>query len=187
MSKPAVARSPEVVPIPVALAAPDLGPAIVVAAPPGRWVVRLADGREVPARVALAPPDEARPGDEVLVIGNAAGHYVLGVLSGAGRTSIELPGDGVVRAVGGTLRLEGDHGVELAGPAVDVRTGRLEILAGSVVETFVSLRQRVTELLSVRAGQTHTVVEGASHTQAKSAAILTEKTVTINGKAIHLG
>jgi hypothetical protein len=181
------ARASDVVPLPVAPAAPDLGPAVVVAAPPGRWTVRLADGREVPARVALAQPYEARPGDEVLVIGNAAGHYVIGVLVGAGRTSLELPGDVTLRAVGGTLRLEGDVGVEIAAPEARVRASKLEVLAGSVVETFVSLRQRVAELWSVRAGEAHTLVEGASHTQAKSATILSEKTVTINGKAVHLG
>ena len=47
--------------------------------------------------------------------------------------------------------------------------------------------QRVTEMLSVHAGSSHTLVDGASHAQSTSATILTKETVTINGNEIHLG
>lgn len=174
-------RSPEPAQVPA------LGPAFVVAVSPAHLVVRLADDREVRARVALATPYDPREGDEVLVIGQGAAHYVIGVLHGTGRSTLELPGDVRIRAVGGTLSLEGDEGVRVDAPRVAVRATKLELVAGAVVETFHSLRQRVTELLSVRAGEQHTVVDGAAATQAKSASITTEKTVSINGKAVHLG
>ena len=187
MPRSSAARRSDVAPLPAVPAAPSLSPARVLAVAPGHLTVRLVDDREVTARLALAQPYAACAGDEVLVIGDAAGHYVIGVLHGTGTTTLDLPGDVRLRAVGGALRLEGDLGVEIGGPSVAVRTSKLDLVAHAVVETFVSLRQRVAELLSVRAGVSHTVVDGASHTQAKSATILSEKTVTINGKAVHLG
>ncbi|MBI4954661.1 MAG: DUF3540 domain-containing protein [Myxococcales bacterium] len=167
--------------------APALGPAEVVAVGPGRVEVALPGGVRATARLALAYLYEPAVGDEVLVIGHTAGHYVIGVLRGRGRAVLEVPGDLDVHAVGGTLRLRGDRGVCLEGREVEVRASKLELVAAAVTETFTSLRQRVSELWSVRAGQTHTVVDGSSYTQAKSAAILSEERVTINGKAIHLG
>ena len=47
--------------------------------------------------------------------------------------------------------------------------------------------QRVTDLLSVHAGESQTIVDGTSHLRADSASILTQEKVTLNGKAIHLG
>lgn len=168
-------------------ARPSLGPAEVTRVSPHEVEVRLKNGAVARARMALAYAYDPRPGDEVLVIGDADGHYVIGVLHGTGRTALEIPGDVELRAVGGTLRLAGDKGVEVDGPEMAVRVGRLQVIAGAVVERFTSLRQRVVELLSVHAGERHTVIEGTSHEQAKSAAIITEENVTVNGKGIFLG
>ncbi len=181
MTRPVALRPSEPV------ASPELGPAFVVSVGPGFLMVRLDDDREVRARLALAQPYEAREGDEVLVIGRGASHYVIGVLHGTGRSTLELPGDVHLRAVGGTLHLSGDEGVKLDAPKVSLRASQLELVAGAVVETFRSLRQRVSELVSVHAGEQHTVVDGAATTVARSASITTEKTVSINGKAVHLG
>ena len=68
-----------------------------------------------------------------------------------------------------------------------VRTGKLQVIAEAAVQRFSSLCQRVTELFSLHAGERHTVVDGTSHEQAKSAAIVTEEKMSINGKAIYLG
>jgi hypothetical protein len=45
----------------------------------------------------------------------------------------------------------------------------------------------VRQLLSVRAGEQHTLVEGTSQLVAKNARTLSEGKVTINGKEIFLG
>jgi hypothetical protein len=45
----------------------------------------------------------------------------------------------------------------------------------------------VRELLTLRAGQTHTVVDGSAFSQSKSHAIVAEEKVTVNGKGIYLG
>jgi hypothetical protein len=39
----------------------------------------------------------------------------------------------------------------------------------------------------VQAGETQTLVTGATYTQSKTAAILAEEAVTVNGSEIHIG
>jgi hypothetical protein len=167
---------------------PFLGPAEVTEIlGPLEVSVRLPDGSIARARLALAFAYEPRPSDVLLVIGNPDGHYVIGVLQGTGKASLSVPGDVEVRAVGGELVLAGDKGVRVEGGEVRVRAGKLEMLAGAVAQRFGELRQHVADLWSVRAGQAHAVIEGSTYQQSKSATILTEEKVTINGRAIHLG
>lgn len=172
---------------PFGLSAVDyLGPAIVVEAQGAAITIDIG-GQRVAARLALASPYEPIEGDTLLVIGGPGGHYAIGVLDGAGRTVLAVPGDVDLHAVGGTLRLTGDKGVQIDGDAIEVRSSKLQLIAGAVVEKFTTVYQRVSEMLSVRAGERRTVVEGASLERAKSATILTEETVSINGKQVHLG
>jgi hypothetical protein len=178
---------PEALPRRAPLEHPRLGPAVVTAADGDAVTVALADGEEVRVTLALALPYAACPGDVLLVIGQGGAYYAIGVVSGRGKTSLAIQGDVSLRAVGGTLELEGDEGVRIRGPAVDVHAGALRTVARSVVETFTTLFQRVTEAVRVHAGESVTIVDEGSYTQAKTAAIQTAETVTINGKEIHLG
>lgn len=162
-----------------------LGPATVHDDGPRGVEVELGDGARVQARVALAYGYQPAPGDVVLAIGNADGFYVIGVLATA-CARMSFAGD-VELSAGGKIRLRGEEGVAIEGPALDVNVGKLAVFARSVTERFHSLRQSVAELLSVRAGSTHTVVEGSSYTRARDATLLTKEKVSINGKAIHLG
>ena len=148
--------------------------------PVGHGLDRLA------ARLCLWPY-AACEGDLLLVLGQGSEHFVVGVLAGRGKTSLELQGDVSIRAVGGALELSGDEGVRIRAPSVDVQTSALRTVATSVVETFSSLFQRITDVLSVHARQSVTIVDEGSYTQARTAALQTEETVTINGKEIHLG
>jgi hypothetical protein len=164
-----------------------LGAAEVVSVAGRSVEVRLPDGAVAQATMALALPYEAEPGDLLLVIGKEDAYFVIGVIAGTGRTTLTLPGDVDLRAANGKLRLRGDEGLELLGPELEIRTGKLRMIADAVVHQFSSLSQRVARLLSVHAGEAHTVVDGAQVTQAQSAAMITEGTMTLNGKQIHLG
>jgi hypothetical protein len=165
-----------------------LGPAEVIEARAGEVRVELPEGEVVPVSLAFAFPYEPAPGDALLVIGKGDGeHYAIGVLRGTGRASLAIQGHVDLRAVGGKLHLAGDEGVEIEGPELSLRAKKLRTLAESAIETFSSLYQRVTETLRVQARESHTLVEGAAITQAKTAQIMTEDVVTINGKQVHLG
>ena len=172
---------------PVTEAGEYLGPAEVVEVRPHEVVVSLPGGETAPAELAFAMPYTPAVDDVLLVIGRAGRHYAIGVLHGKGRTAIAFQGDVELRSVNGRLSLAGDNGVELRGPEVDVYTTALRMVARDVTHRFESLCQRVGSLLRVHAGESQTIVDGSSVTQAKRAAILTEETVTINGREVHLG
>jgi hypothetical protein len=149
--------------------------------------VALDDGRQVNATFALALPYAACEGDLLLVMSDDSESFVIGVIAGRGKTSLELQGNVALRAIGGQLELSGDEGVQIRGPLVDVHADKLRTVARSVVETFSSLFQRVTDVLHVHARQEVSIVDEGSYQQAKTTAIQTEDVVTINGKEIHLG
>ena len=164
-----------------------LGPASVVRVEASDVIIELPDGSAAHAALAFAFPYAPAPEDVLLVIGKDGAYYAIGVLQGAGRTTLTFPGDVELRAEGGTLRLWGEKGVELLGPALAVQVDKLDVIAGAVTQRFSSLVQRVRTLLSVQAKEMHTVVEESSVTHAKSASVLTEETMTINGREVHLG
>lgn len=164
----------------------ELGPADVLETGPLGVRIRLKSGAEREAQVALAFSYEPAVGDVVLAIADGASCWVIGVITGTGKGTLSFPGDLQIQA-GGRLALSGQAGVEIDTPKLEVRAGKLEMLARSVSQRFENLRQHVVELLSVQAGRTHTIVEGSSVTSAESSTLLTKDKVTINGKAIHLG
>jgi hypothetical protein len=92
-----------------------------------------------------------------------------------------------LRAEGGPLRLASDRAVEVAAPEVGVDAGRLRLFAEAAVEKLGTLYQHVRGLLRARAGEAETIVDEGALTRAKSATILTEDAMTINGKQIRLG
>ena len=164
-----------------------LGPAEVIEVRPHEVVVSLPGGGTAPAELAFAMPYAPAVDDVLLVIARGARCYAIGVLHGTGRTALAFQGDVELRSVNGKLSLAGDNGVELRGPEVDVYTTALRMVARDVTQRFESLCQRVSSLLRVHAGETQTIVDGGSVSQAKRAAILTQETVTINGREVHLG
>jgi len=139
------------------------------------------------ARLALAFCYEPKPQDEVLVIGNDDGHFVIGVLQGQGQARLIFPGDVELRSTDGTVKIAGGKGVEIDAPEVAMRAERVQVFARSLVQQLGTLYNTVTELLSVRAGAAHTVVKDTSYTQAKRATLRTQDEVNINGKSVNLG
>jgi hypothetical protein len=181
--QPALRAVPRPAPAP-----PDyLGPAEVVAAAPTSVTVDLPGAGALCAELAFALPYAPVVGDLLLVIARGDACYALGVLHGTGKTSLCLQGDVDLTAVGGKLRLSGERGVEVHGPELDLYAGKLRMIAEAVTQTFATVCQRVKGLLHVHAGEARTLVDEGSFSQSKSAAILTEENVTINGKEIHLG
>lgn len=164
-----------------------LGPARVVEVAGATVIVDLRPGRVVSAIMALAFPYVPSVDDVLLVIGRGEEHYVIGVIKGSGKTSLAFQGDVDLSASAGVLTLSSDKAVKLSGPEVQVQARELRAYAGEVIGKFTSVVQRVAESLHLRAGSTQTVVRDSAVTTAKTATILTEETMTINGQAIHLG
>lgn len=162
-----------------------LGPAAVLGGDARSVRARLPNGDLIVARLALALSYEPAEGDEVLVIGEGAAYYGIGVLSGKGRVVLETEGDIALRA-GGALDLSGAR-VSVTGKEVEVASTKLTMVAEAVTQRVGSLLQRVAGLLTVHAREVHTLAEESTVTQAKNATILSEDAVTINGKSVLLG
>lgn len=168
--------------------APYLGPGQVVAFDGARVVVELRDGARTSADFALPVAYEPVLGDMLLVITQEVDEaWIIGVLSGAGRSKLELRGDVDVRAVGGRLRLSGDAGVSVEGPEFDVTVDRYRVVARSLVQRASTILQRARELFTLEAKEAHQLVEGELVARSKGATLVAEEKVVLNGKQIHLG
>lgn len=186
---PSTAASPA--PSSSSYAAPTIGatldPALVVSAEGNEVVAEMPGGERARVTLALAYLYQPAPGDVLLVASNGKQRYGIGVLHSTGKVALAFRGDVEVRAVDGHLKLAADRGVSIEGPAVEVHTGKLKVIADSLVERFDSVFRRVTSLLHVHAGRAHTAVDGSNDTQAGSVTMVTKDVVTINGKQIQLG
>jgi len=165
---------------------PFLGAAEVLSVDGPFVMIRAGADAPIRARLALAVPYEPAIGDQLLAISDGTAAWIIGVIAGSGATRLHLDGD-VELAATGVLHLSGGAGVHVTGPDVEVRADRLSMVAGRVTQAYHSVRKTVRELLSVHAGEQHTLVDGTNHAQAKSTRILSEKKVTINGREIFLG
>jgi Protein of unknown function (DUF3540) len=164
-----------------------LGPARVEAVAGSAVTVELPGGASARATMALAFPYRPAQGDTLLVVGREGALYVIGVLEGKGETVLAFAGGVELRAQGGPLRLTSDQAVEVQAPEVGVDAGSLRLFAESAVEKLGTLYQHVRGLLRARAGEAETIVDEGTLTRAKTATILTEDAMTINGKQIRLG
>jgi hypothetical protein len=172
---------------PLRAASDYLGPARVAAVEGRAVTIDLPGGATARAILALAFPYRPAQGDTLLVVGRDGAFYVIGVIQGTGETVLSFAGGVELRAEGGPLRLASDQSVEVQAPEVGIDAGRLRLYAEAAVEKLGTLYSHVRGLLRSRAGESETIVDEGALTRAKSASILTEESMSINGKQIHLG
>lgn len=156
-----------------------LGPATVLEVVADR--VRLDRGW---AQLALAHPYRPEPGDIVLAIGEEE-IYVIGVLSGRGKTVFEVQGDLELRA-SGRLSLSAAE-VETVARQASVRAETVETTAQASFGRFEERHEWVTDSIHTTAGRVRTVVEGEASTQAKRIVETADEEVKIDGRQILLG
>jgi hypothetical protein len=163
-----------------------LGPARVTQVTERRVRLRLQD-QELWATVALAFPYELALEDRVLVIGQDDQWYVIGLLEGRGTTKLIVPGDLELRAPRGAIRLSAGKRIEVAGPLVAIKAGRLRLMAHSVRERFARATRWVRETASVQAERLLTKVNGDYRLHAGRIKEKARGRVQIDGEKIDLG
>ena len=117
-----------------------LGPGEVLDVARDEVQIRLDDDSIVYARMAMPTPYRPAIGDLLLILGGESGHYVVGVLNGAGKTEFVMQGDVDIRAEGGTLTLQGGEGILLEGPEVTVPES-IRIAALRPIDRMLELSQ----------------------------------------------
>jgi len=163
-----------------------LGPARVACSAGNRVRVELPD-IVVWARMALAYPYKAEPGDTVLVISQMDRWYVIGVLAGRGKTSFSVPADLELRAAKGSIRLEAGRGVRISGTDIHLRADCLSFTARSLTETFENATRWIKNIFNIRAGRIKTQVNSLYRLKAKRIVEKAEEDVKIDGRKINLG
>lgn len=163
-----------------------LGAATVLHAAAGRMKLELPD-EHAWALSALAFPYQPMVGDVVLAAGRAGQWYVIGVLKGGGATTLLVPGDLTLAAPHGQIKIAAAQGVEIRGPKIKLRAGRLDLIANSLSQRFQRATQWVKETLQVRVGRLRTRVDSSLDVSAERIRQRAKDDVKIDGKTIHLG
>ncbi len=161
-----------------------LGPATVEEIVGNRILLRLPD-REGWAQLALSFPYEPRAGDVVLVIGEED-LFVIGVITGRGKSDFRVPGDLNLEA-GGSVNISGSRGINLESPEISLTADRLEMTAKTVYERFIRGYRWVKSVFQTRAGRMRTIVDSQYNLRAGSISETAQRNVRIDGKQIHLG
>lgn len=150
-------------------------------------VVALEDGTLVRATPAFTYPYVPTIGDELLVVGDAAAFFLIGVLDGRGGTALDDPRGLAIAAEGGRLRVIGDRGVAITGRQVDVIAERFARTAVTAKQTFDRVATTVRELLAVDAGEVDELGKGAFRLAAKRVVMKALVGVRMKGSTVRLG
>lgn len=163
-----------------------LGPGHVLAIEPGRVLVSLPTAKAW-ATLALANGYAPAVHDVLLVIGKDDAFWVIGVIAGAGRTTLLAHGDLEIKAPKGKIDLLARDGVTVRGNFVQVIAKTFEQVADSVRQRFDEFCCQVKGVMRWRSKRSETDVEETCHTHAERIVQLADKDVSIDGEKIHLG
>lgn len=165
-----------------------VGPATVLEGGATHVKVRLQDGREAEAQLALAFLYQPRQGDVLLVLCSGEDCYGIGVLYAQGTPGIAVAGDLALHAVGGKLKLVGDEGVVIHTPnEATLSAGTFKTIASDVIEKVGTVTSWVKKQLNVRAGEETRVIEGTQTTRSKRSYHLADEAIKVDAHQVHLG
>lgn len=165
-----------------------VGPATVLEGGATHVRVRLQDGSEAEAQLALAFLYQPVKGDVLLVLRSGDDCYGIGVLYAQATPGISVAGDLALHAVGGKLKLVGDEGVVIHTPnEATLSAGTLKTIATDVVDKVGTVTSWIKKQLNVRAGEETRVIEGTQTTRSKRSYHLAEEAIKVDGHQVHLG
>jgi len=155
---------------------------------PGFIHVLFPDGDRAWAQAALAIPYRASEGDRVLVLRqDAENAFIVGVLQGAGVTTLSVPGDLRLEAPHGRISLSAGRDFEIESPRLGLRAGVVEITARRILETVEDAFRWVSRLFQVKAHRTKLLTESDLYIKGGTANLKADGPMNIDGERIHLG
>jgi hypothetical protein len=125
--------------------------------------------------------------DVVLAIGNRDEWYIIGVLSGKGKTSFHVAGDLQLHAPRGSIELIGARGIFLKSNNVSIVASRLNLVVRRLSQRFDDMRTWIKNNYELFASRCTTRVAGSYRISANKIVERAEGDVKIDGKRIHLG
>jgi hypothetical protein len=136
---------------------------------------------------AVGYPYRFQAGDMVLAIGGRDEWYVIGVLSGSGRTCFHVEGDLQLIAPWGSIEMVAAKGVSIKGPDITLVGSRVTLIARQLSQRVQELTTHVKNCYDVIAARFTGRVEGSYRLQAEKIVQRAEGDVKIDGRKIHLG
>lgn len=162
-----------------------LGPAKVLRVEAGAVYVECPDAY-ARAVSALGFPYEPLPGDLVLVIGQSNAWFIIGVLSGTGKTILQLPGDLEVRAPQGSVSIHAGKDIRLQAAAIRLIGLDIELLGKWIWHRCEELSQKIQGLFRTESGSCEQHVQGDMHNHAARMTQSADGDIRLRGKTINL-
>lgn len=163
-----------------------LGPAKVVRVE-GARVLLCVNATQVWARTAVGYPYAFQVDDEVLTIGQHDDWYVIGVLHGSGKTTLQVPGNLQLLAPQGSIEMVAAQGISLRGPRISLTAIDLSLVAKRFNQRFEQAKLWVKGGLEVIAQRMSTRVDKSYRMHAGKIVQRAVGDVKMDGKKIHLG
>lgn len=163
-----------------------LGPARVVRVE-GTRLLLCVNATQVWARTAVGYPYAFQADDEVLTIGQHDDWYVIGVLHGSGKTTLQVPGNLQLLAPQGSIEMVAARGISLRGPRISLAAIDLNLVAKRFNQRFEQAKLWVKGRLEVVAQRMSTKVDHSYRLHAGKIVERAEGDVKIDGQKIHLG
>lgn len=168
------------------LAAQFLGAAQVIRVEGTRLLLSMQD-RQAWAASAIGYPYTFQVNDVVLAIGHQDDWYVIGVLQGSGKTSLQVPGDLQLIAPHGSIEMVAARGISMRSPSVRIVAQQLHLAAKRLRERFAQASLCVTEGWQIVAKRLSTRCQQSCRLQAGKIVQQAKGDVKIDGRKIHLG
>jgi len=163
-----------------------LGPASVERVDGNRLLLNLND-TQAWAFSAIGYPYHFQAGDVVLAIGGGDDWYVIGILSGSGKTCFQVEGDLQLLAPQGSIQMIAGRGVSINSPDITLIGSRLTLVAKHLSQRVQELTTHVKKCYDLIAARFTGRVEGSYRVQAEKIVQRAEGDVKIDGRKIHLG
>ena len=163
-----------------------LGPASVERVDGSRVLLNLNDVQAW-AVSAIGYPYRFQAGDMVLAIGGNDDWYVIGVLSGSGKTCFHVEGDLQLIAPQGSIEMIAAKGVSIKSPDITLIGSRLTFIAKQLSQRVQELSTHVKDCYDMIAARFTGRVEGSYRLHAEKIVQRADDDVKIDGRKIHLG
>jgi hypothetical protein len=163
-----------------------LGPASVERVEGTRVLLNL-NNVQAWASNAIGYPYRFQAGDVVLAIGARDDWYVIGVLSGSGKTCFQVEGDLQLIAPQGSIEMIAGKGVSIKSPDIMLIGSRLTLVAKQLSQRVQELTTHVKNFYEMIAGRFSGQIEGSYRMHAQKIVQQAEGDVKIDGRKIHLG
>jgi len=153
----------------------------------GNRVLLVLKEQQVWATSAIGYPYCFQTNDEVLTIGQREDWYIIGIITGQGKTCFQVPGNLQIHAPQGSIELIASNGITMKSPSISIIATQLNLVAKKLNQRFDQLKLWVKERFDVVASSMSVRLDQSYRLTADKIVERAKGDVKIDGNKIHLG